>query len=228
MDCQRAREGFVDALTGNLPGAEVDELRAHVEGCAACRAETAAFSEIWRALGTLAAPAPLPSLPERFERRLRRVSGEPGTWWRSWPAVAGLAATLVLGFGLGYGWRTWRTGGPVPAEAQPPGYLMLLRAGAPVPMSEARTVYDEYAAWGRALARNGRLVSAEELADDGTWLIAGADEPAASPTPQAASLPVVGFFWIRAPSVDSAVAAALESPHLRRGGTIEIRQIQRR
>jgi hypothetical protein len=229
MDCQRAREGFVDALTGNLGEAERAELRMHVEQCAACRAERDAVTGIWSALETLDAPAPLPSLPERFERRLRRESGKPRRSGWVWVAAGALAATLVLGFGVGYGWRARGAGdGPATGEAAPPGYLMLLRAGASVPATEARAVYHEYAAWARALASQNRLVSAEELADGGTWLIAGADEPTAHPTPQAASQPIVGFFWIQAASVDSAVAQAKDSPHLRRGGTIEIRAIQRR
>lgn len=226
MDCQRARERFVDALTGNLRGAEVDEVWAHLEGCAACRAETETLQNAWHALATLDAPRPHPSLVRRFERRWPVAYAAQQRRWRAWVTVGGLAAALAVGFALGYGWRS---AGSVNGEAAaPPGYLLLLRASVSAPPSDPQAVYDEYAGWAASLSRDGRLVSAEELADEGVWLAAGSREPTANPAPEIAAQPVVGFFWIRAANADSAVARARESPHFRRGGSVEIRAIQRR
>ena len=225
MDCQRVREAFVDGLTGNLTDTEREEIQAHLAGCEACGAETARLSGTWNVLGSLEVPAPDPSLVERFALRLRRAGLERWPAWRSWAAAGSLAATLAIGFAVGYAWRSVGPGGSSPAAAPRPGYMLLLRGSGSVPANDAQAAYDEYAAWAAELARDDRLVSAEELADEATWLVADATEPTARPPAHALSEPVVGFFWIRAANADSAIAQALNSPHLRRGGTIEIREI---
>jgi len=105
-------------------------------------------------------------------------------------------------------------------------YLLLLRQGAMVETSpsEEDALVKEYAAWGRALHEKGELVLAEKLADDLRLLPAAAQDPAHIPQVESVSR-VQGFFLIRATSLEDALRIARECPHLRHGGSIEVRPI---
>jgi hypothetical protein len=66
------------------------------------------------------------------------------------------------------------------------------------------------------------LVSAEKLRDEaGRWLAPGG----ATVRPAGREL-VTGFFVIRARDYDHALELARQSPHLKYGGTIEVRAIE--
>src|SRR3954447_8270189 len=67
MDCRRVRELTVDLLRGSLAPDVADEVRAHLPGCAACRAHV----EAERALGeALAVRLPRHAAPPALQRRL--------------------------------------------------------------------------------------------------------------------------------------------------------------
>jgi len=139
------------------------------------------------------------------------------------------AAALVAGLaGYGVGTRQLaERAGPVSSEAgaAEPTYLILLhedstfrRGEAPVPRAVLVAEYDR---WADRLERAGRLISAAALPPDSTvWL-----GPPHAPT--ALGDRVDGFFEIRAKDRAEAEGVAATCPHLRHGGRIEVRLIDR-
>jgi hypothetical protein len=97
-----------------------------------------------------------------------------------------------------------------------PAYLLLLYGGETTAVEAEAARVAEYAGWGRRLADRGQLVAADRLAREeitfGPALAAGGAGP-------------VGFFLIRAATLDDARAAGAECPHLKYGGTVVIRPI---
>ena len=93
LSCEEAKSRLSAHLDGELSGEERRELEAHLEACAACRAELEVLRRLDKAFEVLAEPAPS-GLPEKVLGRLSR----PAVPWRRSFA---LAASLVLGLLLG-------------------------------------------------------------------------------------------------------------------------------
>lgn len=122
MNCEQAMERHAMRLAGEPAGDDL-ELRAHIEGCAACLETTAAHALLWDDLGALLDAKPSPMLQVRFDAMLEayrhgtRAAQEHelswgkrfGAWLESWwprrPLVQlGMSlALLVIGLGLGAG-----------------------------------------------------------------------------------------------------------------------------
>ena len=165
--------------------------------------------------------APAPALEDRVVAALRkqgRIRTARPNWMR-WAAAAAMAGVL---FAAG-----WLAGGrqmTLSGETRMPEYLLLLRSGTMVEGSttdEAARVR-EYGAWAGDLHRRGLLVSAEKLSDEAQVLSASAMTEGTAATSENA---VRGFFLIRSSSTEEALRIARECPHLRHGGTIEVRPI---
>ena len=78
----------------------------------------------------------------------------------------------------------------------------------------------EYQAWAGSLARQGQLVGANKLKDEpGRWISA----PTAGETRSRSD--VSGYFLVSASGYDEAVEIAGSSPHIKYGGTFEIREV---
>jgi len=88
---------FVD---GDLPSAELQAVRLHLEGCAACARRAAEIGAMARAARALDAPEPPPTLWPAIEGAL---DGRPWLSWRPFGvgalAGAAAAAALVLAWG---------------------------------------------------------------------------------------------------------------------------------
>ena len=133
-----------------------------------------------------------------------------------------LMLSLVVGYGIGA--RSLA----VPDEQVDLEFLLLLREPMNPPpgvvLPSAADAVREYGEWATQLARRGLLISAEPLEDaGGVWLSGlggamSATDPGNAPT-------IGGFFLIRADDVESALETARESPHLKYGGTIELRAV---
>jgi hypothetical protein len=245
MDCERVREEFVERLTGSL-GVErsrlVDE---HLGGCAACRAEADRMRELWAELGTLTV-APASGSASRVERlvdaRSRQVaSGAPNAprWFtlpRTATAAASLAAMLVVGMLIGRlvwsGRQDTTTPGPVAGATAPKEkYILLLHGPArarPTTAAEAaadsaseRALVAEYAAWAGQLAARGSLVAGEKLADEPLTMLAS---KGVVDVPRFTADELGGFFIIQADSAE-AYRIARDCPHLKHGGTVQLRRI---
>jgi len=66
MRCDRAKEALSALLDGELTAAEADEVRAHLEGCPACRAELDALRRLVAEVKTL----PPVSAPRDLQRKI--------------------------------------------------------------------------------------------------------------------------------------------------------------
>ena len=145
-------------------------------------------------------------------------------WRRTWGwRVATLAAAVSLFIGGFFAGA--RRPGAILSGAKDQIYLLLLWKDSdfrPPPVSMEARVH-EYAAWGQELRRQGHLVLEERLATSGWLLKVGrplAELPAVKEGAQ-----ISGLFMIRSSSEAEALAISRGCPHLRYGGSIELRRI---
>ena len=117
MRCEEISRRLADDLNGALDDAERAELRQHLAGCAACRAESEGLGDLWRALGEIPVPPPdSRALRARLDASVRREKqGSPPRQefrFNHWLLAAGIAAVaLTAGLFLG------RVGVPAPAAS---------------------------------------------------------------------------------------------------------------
>lgn len=112
MNCRHVRRHLNAYDLGALDEATRRKVAAHVEGCAACRAEWGRVRAVGRALGALSeadSPAHLwPGISRRLRPR-RRLSA----WvWEVWEPVAAVATGVLLVFAIMYGAVAPRLGPP--------------------------------------------------------------------------------------------------------------------
>jgi hypothetical protein len=151
-------------------------------------------------------------------------------------AVAAAAVAFIAGFALRG--RTGamvggpRPGAPAPAvvSAQSHYMLLLFESGdyraAPTAERQVERVR-EYSGWARAVAESGRYITGEELARDGRWCrISAGRLEVLPPRPDSERGMLGGYFVIGAASYDDAVNVARGCPHLRHGGTVEVRRVE--
>ena len=246
MDCERVREEFVERLTGSLGVERSRVVDEHLGGCAACRAEADRMRELWAELGTLTV-APASGSASRVERlvdaRSRQVAGgapNPPQWFtlpRTATAAALLAAMLVVGVLIGR--LVWngpqdRTTAPGPVAgttAPKEKYILLLHgpararpttaAAAAADSATERALVAEYAAWAGQLAAQGSLLAGEKLADEPLTVLAS---NGVVDVPRFTADELGGFFIIQADSAE-AYRIARDCPHLKHGGTVQLRRI---
>jgi hypothetical protein len=128
---------------------------------------------------------------------------------RSLLPLAAAAALAVLLLSIGFAAGRWQ---PSP----PRTYALLLRDSGR-PADGARVA--EYVAW----SRNDFVVGGQKLGDRGKLLTA----TRTADLDFARQGELGGFFIVAADSLDEAAALALECPHVRYGGSIEVRPIER-
>ena len=223
--CQRIREAALDALTqGRAAPAEIER---HLLDCAECRAELASEHTLWQRLGALPTPRPRPGTQDRIAEALGNAAHN-AIQERSTMKVSWLAAALLAGILLGGAAGLTIKPKPevIPDVAAGPTYLLLLhestREHQDVTPAQLDSIVGEYRNWARRLQNEQKLVGAEKLSDEaGRWL-----DPAGTLTLSDPDEHVSGYFVIRAQNYDDAVAIARASPHLKYGGTIEVRAIQ--
>ncbi len=153
------------------------------------------------------APPP-PGLEDRVVAELRRR----GAFRRPrrvtpWAIAAAAMLLAVAGFVAGR-----RTAPPPPAFS----YVLLLHEDARFQDAPGGHV-DEYRRWAADVRRRGVRISGTKLADAVVMLddgAAGADR-------------TTGYFTVDAASLGEALAIARSCPHLRHGGRIEVRAIER-
>lgn len=118
MKCEAARPLLESYLDGELDRAAVDGIESHLSTCAACRAELAALEQLRGALRS----APRHRAPAELRRRLAEANELPrlearpragfgAGWWA-------MAASLLLGLGIGAGFMGWRAAGPAADAGQ--------------------------------------------------------------------------------------------------------------
>jgi hypothetical protein len=242
MECERVREEFVERLTGTLDPERSRAIDNHIASCPGCRAETERMRELWSELGTLrvAAPSGAAGRVGRLIEARGRGSAPPASSSRNVvPRVlisaTALAASLVIGVMIGRRPATHSTAQTLPnaAAAGPKErYVLLLHGPArttPATPTQAaadsvaeQTIVAEYRAWAMQLRDSGALVMAEKLADDPLTMLTAAG---ATSMPRNTADELGGFFLIQADSAE-AFRIARECPHLRHGGTVQVRRIE--
>jgi len=224
MNCDRARESIADSVIARAPVVDATAVEAHLAGCAACRAYRAECEAMWASLGELPVPAAAADARARFDKALRgeRASGRSVLIRRLL-----IAAGIVGAMAVGYGAASWKSTHAVDvtttATEGSQQYLLLLYDNEPtrnLSSAELNGIIAEYSAWGRGLRAAGKLVSAEKLKDEpsvwygGEVSIVGSDR-------------LGGFFLIRARDAAEARQIAEACPHLKHGGRVELRAIQK-
>jgi len=162
---------------------------------------------------------------ERVVTALRKegnLQAKTARWWM--PAAAAAVLFLALGLVLGQQITTVGSGAGPGAD-----YLLLLH---PAPGEPERldpedelSRFEEYSAWAGEMAQAGVLVGGEELKRE-SFVLSSVSSPVMEK--RAPTNAIQGYFLIRAPNHQQATAVARDCPHLRYGGTIEVRRIERR
>jgi len=141
------------------------------------------------------------------------------------PRLAGAFAVIALvtfGFSLG----KWQS----PASQPDPGletFIMLLHESGSVDEHEADKVI-EYGKWAQTIAQTNRLRAGAKLRYDGQLLRRIDEQLEARPfAPREDSNHLGGYFLIQARDYDEAVKIASSCPHLKYGGMVELRQIDK-
>jgi hypothetical protein len=104
--CREWRGALASAALGRLEDAEAIALQAHLDGCAACRAELAALTSVARALprADIERVADVPGEPpsrleEQVVGRIAAIRADRGR--RRWRALVAVAAVVAAGAGIG-------------------------------------------------------------------------------------------------------------------------------
>ena len=241
MECERVREEFIERLTGTLDADRASAIDQHLAGCPTCRAETERLTEMWKELGQLRIPAPT-GAGDRIERlidaRAQSDTAAPSRDRRAlrFTLIGSLAVAASLAIGILIGHRSTSPATPTASNASASApktrYLLLLHGPAQTPPQTAEqsaadsiagaAIVAEYKAWAMRLRDSGALVSAEKLAANPVTMLSASG---ATELPRGTADELGGFFLIQADSAE-AYRIARECPHLRHGGTVQVRRIQ--
>jgi hypothetical protein len=116
MQCTDLGPEMLEYLAGTLPDDRLAEIRVHLAQCQACRDEVDATAEMWGELGAVPAPRPESArMRARFDAALQgyidgqaesrvvnlAVVRRPAVQWQPWIQLAGAAALVVIGVGIG-------------------------------------------------------------------------------------------------------------------------------
>lgn len=160
---------------------------------------------------------------ELAERGLLTPSGSPRK--RQLFQLAAALALLILGGISGYVLGTGREQ-PVEPKHQNPLFVLLLHE-TPNPAENMAELVSEYGQWARGLYSGGRFVTGEKLRETGRVLTNSNGQIAISEGVRTNGTSMLGgYFIIEAKDYDDAVRIASECPHLKYGGTIELREIE--
>lgn len=188
-----------------------------------------------RALDALAREkTPPPLLEERVVGALRREGmlrpAQNIRGLRARRTGLAVAASLLL-FALG-ALAGARWGATPERKAGAAEFMLVLRsaAGQPTPAApeEVRQRVGEYSRWAGRLRQQGVRVDGERLRPEARFL-RGADAGTAvsEESSEAGQDAIAGYFLVEAQNYEQAVKLAEGCPHLKYGGTIEVRQIDR-
>jgi hypothetical protein len=92
---------------------------------------------------------------------------------------------------------------------------------------EMTRIINEYSGWATKMRQEGRFVASDKLTDDpGKVLRPSGGKTVTTDGPYAETKEIVsGYFCIKAANYDEAVSIAQTCPHLKYGGTIEVRMV---
>jgi len=217
MKCEHAGNLIIDSLLDRLDDEARRDLAAHISSCESCADEAERMSTMWQGLAELRVPPAAPHAAFELGRRLATAR----RYHRFAPllrAAAGIALIFLGGWG-GYMLRETRPSPSVPMTGAST-FLFLVRGEEPQAGVTGDSLVREYQAWAASLANEGRLVGANKLTDEpGRWISAFAAVETRTRSD------VSGYFLVSASGYEEALEIARSSPHIKYGGTFEIRQI---
>jgi len=171
-------------------------------------------------------------LENRIVERLKAANlirtGRLG-WFPGYPRLAVAFALLLVTFSLGAIVGARRASVPA-TKTDDPGFILIVRQFRPelrakTPEEEMQRV-KEYGAWARDLGRRGLLIGGEKLKDEGRLLSQPNRSAAVVEAPLNASEgSIAGYFLLPSSDYNQAVTIARTCPHIKHGGTVELRQI---
>ena len=140
-------------------------------------------------------------------------------------SVAASAVLFTVGFVIGAWWKS-------PSIQIRPEFVLLLRnSPRELPIRDQQDHTDrvrEYSLWARNMIREGSVLDGEDLSDDGRILnLIDGQRVTSEITPDEKNTAVAGYFLIKASDYQQALSIAESCPHLKYGGVVEVRKIQR-
>jgi len=138
-----------------------------------------------------------------------------------WFTVAAAVLIFAFGFGSGKFFVTRVTGVQYT-------YVLFLREDPQVfekPIHEPSLVR-EYAQWARNISQSGTMIRGEKLSSQSRLIASQKGKSAIEENVYDSVGAIAGFFLLKASSDKEALDTALGCPHLRHGGTIELRRIE--
>ena len=133
----------------------------------------------------------------------------------------GIAASIALFFAANYMGR--QTSASIEIDPQY-GYMMILKEDAQFVPGDPMEMFEEYAAWMEGLFEKGVQITGQELKDTAWEVNAQGTKTLGSE----ADTRVTGYFIIQADSEEEALAVVRDNPHLKYGGTIELKSYMNR
>jgi hypothetical protein len=188
--------------------------------------------QAFRALAREQMPPPL--LEERVVAALKQAKLLRPTKNALWTSLSrkGLAvAASLLCFTLGMLAGARWMGKPA-HQSNLPEFMLVLRAeperSQPRSAVEVHQNAKEYGAWARGLRQQGVQIDGEKLKSEARILrVVEGRTVVVDNNPDTSPNAIVGYFLIEAQDYEHAVKAAEGCPHLKYGGTVEVRQIDR-
>ena len=153
--------------------------------------------------------------------------------WFGWPrssirigsAVAASLALFILGVACGAWWRSARS-----QDQSLPEFMLVLKTSSQElrtrSSEEVQQRVKEYNAWAEKTRKEGLLLEGEKLMDEARFLtVVDGHTYVSEHQSDTKESTIAGYFLIRAQDYQQAIRIAAGCPHLKYGGTVEIRQI---
>ena len=131
--------------------------------------------------------------------------------WLNWKIPTAIAASLMLFFFGHY------FGGIILGQGPTTGYMLLLHEDENFIAGDPEERFSEYAAWMGGIFTKGYDITGQELSPEATNV--GNDQDASKEER------ITGYFILEATTMDEVVQIVKTSPHVKYGGTIEIKEI---
>jgi len=139
--------------------------------------------------------------------------------------IAAAAVLFTVGAVIGARWNA----APAVNENQSEFMLLLRNSPRELPTrssNEALQRVREYSAWAKKMNQEGVLLDGEKLTDEGqTMNVVDGRSIVSEMEADAKKTAIAGYFLIHAHNYQQAIGIAEDCPHVKYGGTIEIRQI---
>lgn len=177
---------------------------------------------------------PSPFLEERIVEALKQsnlIRAPKTGLWASFQkpgiAIAASLALFILGALAGLWWASTPSG-----EAGMPEFMLLLRAAPQESQAgtsdEVLRRVEEYDGWAKEIQKRGLLLGGEKLKDEARLLsVINGRNAVSLNQPASENNAIAGYFLIHAHDYEHAITIAEGCPHLKYGGIVEVRQIER-